>query len=159
MLSNWQRSVEFSSVAQLCPTLCHPMDCIMPGLPVHHQLLEPTQTHVHWVSDAIQPSHHLTPPSPGLSFDLGPTLNAGCFPDGSDGKESAYQYRTPGFDPWIGKIPWRRLWLHTPLFLPREFCGQRGPCQATVQGVARESDMTEATQQARTVSLLPVVFI
>ena len=51
----WQTSVQFSSVAQLCPTLCDPTDCSMPGLPVHHQLLEFTQTHVHWVSDAIQP--------------------------------------------------------------------------------------------------------
>ena len=45
----------FSSVAQSCPTLCDPMNCSTPGLPVHHQLLESTQTHVHWVSDAIQP--------------------------------------------------------------------------------------------------------
>ena len=50
---------QFSSVAQLCLTLCDPMDCSMPGFPVHHQLLEPAQTHVHWVSDAIQPSHPL----------------------------------------------------------------------------------------------------
>ena len=57
-------SVQQSSVAQLCPTLCNPMDCSMPGLPVHHQLLEFTQTHVHWVSDAIQPSHPLSSPSP-----------------------------------------------------------------------------------------------
>ena len=53
-----------SSVAQSCPTLCDPMDCNMPGLPVHYQLLEFTQTHVHWVSDAIQPSHPLLSPSP-----------------------------------------------------------------------------------------------
>ena len=52
-----------SSVAQLCPTLCDPMDCRTPGLPVHHQLLEFTQTHVHWVGDAIQPSHPLLSPS------------------------------------------------------------------------------------------------
>ena len=52
-----------SSVAQWCPTLCDPMDHSMPGLPVHHQLLESTQTHVHWVSDAIQPSHLLSSPS------------------------------------------------------------------------------------------------
>ena len=50
-------SVQFSSVTQSCPTLCHPMNCSMPGLPVHHQTPESTQTHVHWVSDAIQPSH------------------------------------------------------------------------------------------------------
>ena len=53
-----------SSVAQSCPTLCDPMDCSTPGLPVHHQLPEFTQTHVHWVSDAIQPSHPLLSPSP-----------------------------------------------------------------------------------------------
>ena len=55
---------EFSSVAQSCPTLCNPMNCSMPGLPVHHQLLEFTQTHVHQVGDAIQPSHPLSSPSP-----------------------------------------------------------------------------------------------
>ena len=53
-----------SSVAQSCLTLCDPMDCSTPGLLVHHQLPELTQTHVHWVGDAIQPSHPLLPPSP-----------------------------------------------------------------------------------------------
>ena len=57
-------SVQFSSVAQLCPTLCNPMNHSTPGLPVHHQLPEFTQTHVHQVSDAIQPSHPLSSPSP-----------------------------------------------------------------------------------------------
>ena len=57
-------SVQFSSVAQSCPTLCNPMNCSTPGLPVHHQLPEFTQTHVHRVSDAIQPSHPLSSPSP-----------------------------------------------------------------------------------------------
>ena len=60
--------LQFSSVAQSCPTLCDPMNHSMPGLPVHHQLPEPTQTHVHWVSDAIQSSHPRWSPSP-------PTLN------------------------------------------------------------------------------------
>ena len=55
---------QFSSVAQLCLTLCNPMNRSTPGLPVHHQLLEFTQTHVHQVSDAIQPSHPLLSPSP-----------------------------------------------------------------------------------------------
>ena len=55
---------QFSSVAQLCPTLCNPMDCSTPGLPVYHQLPEFTQTHVHPVGDAIQPSHPLSSPSP-----------------------------------------------------------------------------------------------
>ena len=54
----------FSSVTQSCPTLCDPMDCSMPGLPVHCQLLEFTQTLVCWISDAIQPSHPLSSPSP-----------------------------------------------------------------------------------------------
>ena len=57
-------SVQFTSVDQSCLTLCDPMDCSTPGLPVHHQLPELTQTHVHWVSDAIQPSHPLSSPSP-----------------------------------------------------------------------------------------------
>ena len=57
-------SVQFSSVAQLCPTLFDTMNCSMPGLPVHHQLLEFTQTHVHRVSDVIQPSHPMSSPSP-----------------------------------------------------------------------------------------------
>ena len=57
-------SVQFSSVAQLCPILHDPMDYSMPGLPVHHQLPELAQTHVHQVSDAIQPSHPLSSPSP-----------------------------------------------------------------------------------------------
>ena len=55
---------QFSSVAQSCPTLCNPMNRSTPGLPVHHQLPELTQTHVHRVSDAIQPSHPLSSPSP-----------------------------------------------------------------------------------------------
>ena len=54
----------FRSVTQSCPALCDPMDHSMPGLPVHHQLPEFTQTHVHWVGDAIQPSHSVSPPSP-----------------------------------------------------------------------------------------------
>ena len=59
--------VQFSSVAQSCPTLQDPMDHSMPGLPVHHQLPEFTQTHLHWVSDAIQPSHLLSSPSPAFN--------------------------------------------------------------------------------------------
>ena len=57
-------SVQFSSVAQSCLTLCDPMDCSTPGLPVHHQLPQFIQTHLHWVGDAIQPSHPLSSPSP-----------------------------------------------------------------------------------------------
>ena len=72
-------SVQFSSVAQLCLTLCdpmnHSMNHSMPGLPVHHQLLEFTQTHVHQVSDAMQPSHPLSSPSPAPN----PSQHQGLF--------------------------------------------------------------------------------
>ena len=67
-------NLQFSSVAQLCRTLCDPMDCSTPGLPVHHQLPEFTQTHVHRVGDAIQPSHPLlshSPPTFNLSQHQG----------------------------------------------------------------------------------------
>ena len=55
---------QFSSVTQSCPNLCHPMDCSVPGFPVHHQLPNLTQTYVHWVTDDIQPSRPLLAPSP-----------------------------------------------------------------------------------------------
>ena len=60
--------LQFSSVAQSRLTLCDPMDCSMPGLPVHHQLPEFTQTHVHRVSNTIQPSHPLPSPSPAFNL-------------------------------------------------------------------------------------------
>ena len=63
-VNNPFNSVQFSSVAQLCPTLCDPMNLSTPGLPVHHQFTEFTQTHVHRVGNAIQPSHPLSSPSP-----------------------------------------------------------------------------------------------
>ena len=59
-----QETVKFSSVAQPCPTLCNPMNRSLPGLPVHHQLPESAETHVHCVGDPIQPSHPLLSPSP-----------------------------------------------------------------------------------------------
>ena len=65
-------SVQFFSVTQSCPTLCDPMNCSTPGLHVHHQLLEFTQTHVHRVSDAIQPSHPLL--SPLLLLPIPPSI-------------------------------------------------------------------------------------
>ena len=68
---HWYKSamgVQFSSVGQSCPTLYNPMDSSTPGLPVHHQLPEFTQTHVHWVGDAIQPSYPLSSPSPAFSL-------------------------------------------------------------------------------------------
>ena len=67
-LEKWH---QISSVAQSCPTLCDPMNCSKPGLPVHHQLPESTQIHVCWVSDAIQPSHPLSAPAFNLSQHQG----------------------------------------------------------------------------------------
>ena len=63
-----RRTVQIRSVAQLCPTLCDPMNRSTPGLPVHHQLPKFTETHVHRVIDAIQPSHPLLSPSPALNL-------------------------------------------------------------------------------------------
>jgi len=60
----FREPIQFSSVIQSCLTLCDPMNCSTPGLPVHHQLPEFTQTHIHRVGDAIQPSHPLSSPSP-----------------------------------------------------------------------------------------------
>ena len=68
-LSTIQFNIQFSLVTQSCPTLCNPTDCSTPELPVHHQLPELTQTHVHRVGDAIQPSHPLSSPSPPV-FNL-----------------------------------------------------------------------------------------
>ena len=70
-----QLSFQFSSVTPSCLTLCHPMNRSTPGLPVHHQLLEFTQTHVHLVGDAIQPSHPLSSPSPAPN----PSQHQGLF--------------------------------------------------------------------------------
>ena len=74
MYAEW--NTQFSSVAQSCLTLCNPMNHSTPGVPVHHQVPEPTQTHVHWVSETIQPSHPLSSPSPP-AFDL--SQNQGLF--------------------------------------------------------------------------------
>ena len=71
-------SVQFSSVAQSCRTLCNPMNRSTPGLPVHHQLPEFTQTHAHRVGDAIQPSHPLSSPSPPAP---NPSKHQGLFPE------------------------------------------------------------------------------
>ena len=69
-------SVQFSSLAQSCQTLWDPMNRSTPGLPVHHQLLEFTQTHVHRAGDAIQPSHPLSSPSPPAAY---PSQHQGLF--------------------------------------------------------------------------------
>ena len=103
---------QFSSVAQSCPTLCDPMDCSTPGFPVPHQLLELTLSHVHGVSDAIQPSHPLLSPSP-------PALNLSQHQVFSN--ESVLHIRWPNYwsfsfsiiptDVYSGLISFRMDWL------------------------------------------------
>ena len=80
--------IRFSSAAQLCPTLCNPMDCSTPGFPVHHQLPAPTQTHVHHIGDAIQLFHALSSPSPP-AFNL--SQHQGLF------QESVLRIRQPRY--------------------------------------------------------------
>ena len=105
-------NIFISSVAQSCPTLCDPMDCSMPGLPVHHRLPEFTQIHVHQVSDAIKSSHLLSSPSP-------PALNLSRHQDFSN--ESALWMRWPKYwsfslsispsNEHLGLISFRMDWL------------------------------------------------
>ena len=105
-------SVQFSSVPQLCPTLCNPMDCSTPGLPVHHQLLEFTQTHVCWVGDAIQPSHPVVPfsclqffPASG-SFQMSQFFVSGGQSIGVSASTSVIPMNTQDWSPlgWTGWV-------------------------------------------------------
>ena len=101
----------FSSVAQSCPTLCDPMNRSMPGLPVHHQLPEFTQIHIHWVSDAIQPSHPLSTPSSPAS---NPSQHQGLFQSVNSSHEVAkvleFQLQHQSFHEHPGLII-RMYWL------------------------------------------------
>ena len=119
---NWESNTEsytFSSVAQSCPTLCDPMDRSTPGLPVYHQLPEFTQTHVHWVGDAIQPSHPLSSPSP-------PTFNLfqhqGLFKWDSTSYQVTrvleFQLQHQSFQ-WIFRIDFLSDWLVWSPYSPR----------------------------------------
>ena len=107
-------SVQFSSiqfkVSQLCLTLCDPIDCSTLGFPVHHQLLELTQTHVHWVSDAIQPSHPLSSRSPP-AFNL--SQHQGLFKWVSFSHQVAkvLEFRISPFNEYSGLISSRIDWL------------------------------------------------
>ena len=103
---------QFSSVAQSCPTLCDPMDCSTSGLPVHHQLLEPTQTQVHRVGDAIQPSHRLLSPSPP-TFSL--SQHQGLFKWVSSSHQVAkvlgFHFSISPSNEYSGLISFRTDWL------------------------------------------------
>ena len=106
-------SVQFSSVAQSCPTLWDPMDCSTPGFPAHHQLSELTQTHVHWISDAIQPSHPLSSPSPptfNLSQHQGLFKGVQLFASGGQSIKS-FSFSISPSNEHPGLISFRTDWL------------------------------------------------
>ena len=107
---------QFSSVAQSCPTLCDPMNRSTPGLPVHHQLPEFTQTHVHQVWDAIQPSHPLSSPSPPAqslpaseSFSMSQLFTWGGHSTRVSALASVLPMNTQDWSPseWTGWISWQ----------------------------------------------------
>ena len=91
--------VQFSSITQSCLTLCDPMDCSTPGLPVHHQLPEITQAHVCWVSDPIQPSHPLSSPSPP-AFNLSQHQSLFKWVTSSSGQVLEFQLQHQSFQ-WV----------------------------------------------------------
>ena len=109
-LSKWKK-IQFSSVTQSCPSLCYPMDCT-PGIPVHHHLLELAQTHVHWVSDAIYPSHPLSSPSPP-TFNL--PQHQGLFKQISSlhqvAKYWSFSFSMKPSNKYSGLISYRMDWL------------------------------------------------
>ena len=102
---------QFSSITQSCLALCNPMDCNMPGFPVHYQFLELAQTHVHWVGDAIQPLLPLSSPSPP-AFNL--SQHEGLFQWGSSSHQVAkvleFQLQRQSFQ-WIFRISFMINWL------------------------------------------------
>ena len=107
-----QGPMQFNSVAQSCPILCDPMDCSTPGLPVHHQLPEFTQTHVHWVGDAIQPSHPLLSPSPpALNFSQHQGLFQWVSSSHQVAKVLEFQLQHQSFQWTPGLISFRMDWL------------------------------------------------
>ena len=100
--------VQFGSISEWCPTFCDPVDCSTPGLPVHHQLPELAQTHVHWVCDAIQPSHPLLSPSPP-AFNL--SQHQGLFKWVRWPKHWSFSFSISPSNEYSGLISFRMDWL------------------------------------------------
>ena len=147
--------LQFSSVTESCPTLCNPMNRSTPGLPIHHQLQESTQTHVHWVGDVIQPSHPLSSPSPpafslsqhqGLLRWVSSSHQVAKGLVGMAPHSSTLAWKIPWMEEpgrlqsmglqrvrhdWAASLSlftfmhWRRKWQPTPVFLPGESQGWR----------------------------------
>ena len=103
--------IQFSSVTQLCLTLCNPMDCSVPGLPVHHQLPVFTQTHVHRVSDAIQPSHLLLSSCPQSFPASGSLQMSQLFPSGGQSIGVSASTSVDSSNEHPGLISFRMDWL------------------------------------------------
>ena len=98
-----------SSVSQSCPTLCNPMVCSTPGFPVHHQLPLFTQTHVHWASDAIQPSHPLLSPSPAFNLSQHQGLYQWVSTSHQVAEVLEFQLQHQSFQ-WTPRISFRMDW-------------------------------------------------
>ena len=138
-------SDQIRSVAQSCPTLCDPMNRSTPGLPVHHQLLQFTQTHVHRVTDAIQPSHSLSSPFP---LAPNPSQHQSLFQWVNSSHEVAKVLEFQlcrKCNLWSVRFSsWRRKWQLTPVLLPGESQGWGSLVGWHLWGHT-ESDTTEAT--------------
>ena len=137
----WLWVIQFSSVAQSCPTLCDPMDCSMPGFPLHHQLLELTQTQVHPVGDAIQPSHPL----------LTSSLPAFIFPSiRVFSSESVLHVRWPKY--WSFQLQHQSFqWIFRTDFLEDGLVGS--PCSS------RDSQESSPTPQFKSISSSGLSFL
>ena len=134
-------SVQFSSVAQSCLTLCDSMDCSMPGLPVHHQLLEFTQIHAHSVGDAIQPSHPLSfPSSPAFNLSQHQSLFKWVTSSHQVAKELEFQLQYQSFQ-----------WIFRTDFLYNELVGS--PCSP------RDSQESSPTLQFKSISSSALSFL
>ena len=141
MCARLEYAPQFSSVAQSCLTLCDPMNCSMPGLPVHQQLLEFTQTHVHWVGDAIQPSHPLSAPFPPA---FNPSQHWGLF-------------KWVSFSHQMAKVLEFQLQLQSFQWTPRTDLLQNGlvgsPCSP------RNSQESSQTPQFQSINSLALSFL
>ena len=128
---------QFISVTQLCPTLCDPMNCSTPGIPVHHQLPESTETHVHWVGDVIQPFHPVIPfffpqSLPALeSFQMSQRFSSGGQSTGVSASTSVLPMNTQDWSPlgWTGWTSLKskglsRVFSNTTVQKHQFFCAQ-----------------------------------
>ena len=113
-MKNRRLHLTFSSVAQLCPTLCDLKNCSTPDFPVHHQLPKLAQTHLHWVSDAIQPSHLLSSLSPPASSFVSICLFKWVSSSHQVAKDWSFSFSISPSNEYSGLISFRIDWLELP---------------------------------------------